>query len=618
MRRWALFALALSVAGCGTGPISAPKIDTGPLTTLSNGVIGVQIGRDGLPMGDMYITAKQIGAGPDPLERVPFPQRFSLTTVTYTGDDGPQPFHPKIVSSHWQTSTNTLFLVAQEGETQIEIGYSLSRTEPALTVTLDVRRGPGIQLLCKRVESPMVGYGYASRAEQGSESGDPLATYLLGAGSGYSCDVTLGDVDMPHMPNRLRAPRVQIDGDDESTQALNAMIWRLTSSYSAGQCWGPFSLTSDKYGGRAFWDLDAWIQPAMVFLDPDTAKKAAEWRLSTLPQARANYDAWVKAGRPVSDKENLADVSGPEGPEMPTPAPGGAMFAWESAMDGKELSTAPTRFEHHVTGSVCLGLRYAELAGLVPPAQVRDVYRAALRFYEARASKDGPTGRSLKHVVSPDEWHTVDNDLYINSLANWLGSMVPGDDPYRFPLPRDATTYLAYDGDETRAYQQASALLAVWPLAAVTDPEEIGKMYDRFAGKEAPQGPAMTKSLNALVAARIGRTDDAYKEWQDSWKLYTDDPLLRFREKQKQGDGYFFTGAAGCVNTFLYGFLGLGFDPVNPPERDSSGELRGSRLRVSPRLPGKWKHVVVDGLYVFGKRIRLDIKDGTYTVSDAD
>ncbi|MBS1707938.1 MAG: hypothetical protein JSS65_04365 [Armatimonadetes bacterium] len=496
---------------------------------------------------------------------------------------------------------------------RLEVVYTLHPTAPAFHVSITCTGEETVEVRFVDNDSPFVRQN-TSTDTSSSEPNNKRPFILFRNSPGYETDFTLGDKDVPRYSKRLEVPHVQIEGDDEAAAALNGMIARLVGSYRAGQCWGPFGLTDGKYNGRAFWDLDVWVQPAMVFLDRETAQKAAEWRLSCLPQAKKNYDAWVKAGRPVSDKKKLADISGNAAPDLNKVDPGGALFAWESAMDGTELSTAPTRFEHHISGSVALGLRFAQLSELVTEEEAMPVYLAAKTFYWSRSFQHGEGGRRIPMTVSPDEWHVVDNDLYTNEIANWVHKHGQwADEPYQSP-PRVDGAYLAFDGDEMRGYQQASALLAVWPLGAITDRTEIGKMYDRFVGKEAPQGPAMTKSLNALIAARLGRTDEAYKQWVDSWKLYTDDPALRFREKQKVGDGYFLTGAAGCVNAFIYGFLGLSMEPSVPPNRDADGKLHDSVLHIRTLLPKHWKHVVVDGLWVQGKRIRLEVGPGNKSV----
>lgn len=620
MKRWVI-GLALVVAGCGASspaPQAPSPGQSDVFTTLSNGSIGIQIGNDGMPRQMMFVASSLVGDGPDPLTTVPFPEiisaRVSGASPGVTSRKNAA-FH---VSTSWlKPESNGMLLRVTDGKRTMDVEYTLHPTESALKMSVRVIRGTGdVALSILHRNSPLKPVEVNGQAV--FRQGALTTVEDMGIGGSYERTFSLSGQAPASFPSRLRVPRVAIDGDKESAAALNGMMARLASGYRSGKSYGPFGLTDARYSGRVFWDLDVWVQPAMVFLDPETAKRAAEWRLSCLPQAKKNYDAWVRAGRPVSDKKHLSDIN-PAGLQQPAEmiTGGGAMFAWEAAMSGQELSTAPTRFEHHLTGSVCLGLRFAERAGLVGSQSVAQVSSAANRFYLERSSggvrwqnwasqTSQQPGKvyppwEIQSVVSPDEWHVVDNDLYTNSLATWL-SQVDSVPSRQYLLPRDKVTYLAFDGDEVKGYQQASALLAVWPLGSITDQTEIGKMYDRFVGKEAPQGPAMTKSLNALVAARIGRTDEALRQWNDSWRLYTDDPALRFREKQKSGEGYFYTGAAGCVNAFLYGFLGLDWTDEEPRNAVWKEKSTNGWLSLRPHLPKSWTRVEVDDIWLNGRR----------------
>lgn len=548
----------------------------------------------------MFVASGLVGGGPDPLTTVPFPEIISARV----SEASPGVTSRKTAAFHVSTSwlkpeSNGMLLRVTDGKRTMDVEYSLHPTESALKMSVRVIRGTGdVALSIVHRDSPLKPVEVHGQAVL--RQGALTTVEDMGIGGSYERTFSLSGQAPASFPSRLRVPRVAIDGDKESAAALNGMMARLASGYRSGKSYGPFGLTDARYNGRVFWDLDVWVQPAMVFLDPETAKKAAEWRVSTLPEAQKNFDKWIAHNMPVGEKKILRDLD-PPAPGQPIPMYArGAMFAWESSMDGSELSTAPTRFEHHVTGSVCLGLRYASWAGVLQLEDALTVNKRAAEFYGVRSTvKDNSL--QILGTTSPDEWHVCDNDLYTNSLAAWLMNKIT-DPKYAYVLPRDKVTYLAFDGDEMKGYQQASALLAVWPLESITDQTEIGKMYDRFVGKEAPQGPAMTKSLNALVAARIGRADEALRQWNDSWRLYTDDPALRFREKQKSGEGYFYTGAAGCVNAFLYGFLGLGWTDEEPRNAVWKEKSTNGWLSLKPQLPKSWTRVEVDDIWLNGRR----------------
>jgi hypothetical protein len=214
--------------------------------------------------------------------------------------------------------------------------------------------------------------------------------------------------------------------------------------------------------------------------------------------------------------------------------------------------------------------------------------------------------------MSPDEFATIDDDLYTNiATERALGTPWRG----RFYRPRDGTTFLTYTGDRLKGYKQTAALLAVWPLQDAEAEREASLMLDRFAGKSTPNGPAMTLSVEALVEARHRDPERAYQVWRESWRRYTHGPHLQFGESPSGRNTYFLTGAAGCLNTVLYGFLGVRVDDRPDSGASWSRQTRqGSWVSIRPRLPEAWKSVVVDPFVVDGRTYVLRAEGGKASV----
>jgi trehalose/maltose hydrolase-like predicted phosphorylase len=212
----------------------------------------------------------------------------------------------------------------------------------------------------------------------------------------------------------------------------------------------------------------------------------------------------------------------------------------------------------------------------------------------------------LKGVMGPHE-RIVNNDLYSNLIAQWIldgWNTKPGE--LRFKLPRDDTTFLTYDGDDLSTYQQASAVLAIYPLQYPEAEKEARLMMERFENKVTENGPAMSDSIHAVIRARLGEKQKAYDAWQRSWRRYTNHPLLLFSEKPKVERTYFVTGAAGCLQSVLYGFLGFRIDSQKDPAAAWSKPLLGGQfLTVKPNLPMNWKSVTLKNFTVLGKRYTL-------------
>ena len=136
---------------------------------------------------------------------------------------------------------------------------------------------------------------------------------------------------------------------------------------------------------------------------------------------------------------------------------------------------------------------------------------------------------------------------------------------------------LAYEGftERTKA-KQADALLLFHPGELELPEAEVAKMYDYFAPRVIRNGPAMTESIHAIIAARLGRGDEALKRFQESYRPFVRPPYSVFSEKRTKDNVCFLTGAAGVIESVLYGFGGLHLrdDPAHP-----------DRMLLKPHLP---------------------------------
>ncbi len=389
---------------------------------------------------------------------------------------------------------------------------------------------------------------------------------------------------------------IEIDGPVEDQQAVRSFLFFLRSALHPGtdRSISPFALSSDKYFGHVFWDADIWVFPALALIDPDRARAIAEYRLTRLPQARRNFNSWIAAGRPVAN--------GKMGPLAPIPS--GVKFPWESSVSGRETVPGSSQFEDHVTGSVAFGLVQAGALELIDPKLASSVAGEAAEFYLGR-SEEGEHGREIHGVMSPDENHIGDNDLYTNCLANWTMQFV-GKRSNTFYLPADDQSHLTYDHDALRKYKQAAAVLAIYPLQDPMVEKEARTMIERFGSKVIQNGPAMSDSVHAIIWARLGESERAYNLWKESWEDFTAGSLSQFAEKRNLKDTYFTTGAAGCLQTILFGFLGFRIDLKEQEGAEWSKPLALQRiLSVKPNLPKAWKSVKLRNFTVRGRRYTL-------------
>jgi len=401
------------------------------------------------------------------------------------------------------------------------------------------------------------------------------------------------------------APDIVIEGPAQDQIAIRTMLFYLRTAVhpQGGRSVAPMALSSRLYKGHVFWDADIWVFPALALLEPDRARAIADYRLRMRPQAAANFREWVAAGRPTG--------GAPMGP-LPNAGPG-VKYPWESSVDGRETVPGPSRFQDHITGSVAWSLAYGARLGLVPKADAEVVRREAATFFAAR-SVPSATGRQIPRTMSPDEHHTGDNDLYTNLLALWCT------DPAAFAkgnsagwyLPKDDRSFLTYDNDQERGYKQAAALLAVYPLQYPPAEKQAKVMFERFSPKTIKSGPAMSDSIHAIIAARIGERQRAQELFRNAYLPFLRDPAQLFSEKRSSSRTYFVTGAAGVLQSVLYGFAGLRVDGAAPPGAEWQQALPGGGvLSARPALPPDWKSLTLQNIVVDGKRHSVTFRNPT-------
>ncbi|MFN3650012.1 MAG: hypothetical protein ACK47B_10570 [Armatimonadota bacterium] len=393
---------------------------------------------------------------------------------------------------------------------------------------------------------------------------------------------------------RLWAADIEIDGDPEAQQVVRACLFHLLSSTRPENRWGvpPMGLSSPAFNGHVFWDQESWIFPALLPQHPELAAAMLRYRRDTLPGARANAKA-----------EGLP----------------GASYAWESASTGKE-TIIQQEFRHgrHVTGDLALALKQfyqatGDRAWLKETAW--PILKETADNWVARAKQRG-SGYVVEGVTTPDElagvvehsaWthHVAAVNLrFAAETARTLGQPV---NP-RWEEVAKGLTYLRdeksglilpYRGftEKTKA-KQADVLLLAHPGEEPLSAEELGKMYDRYAPNVIPTGPAMTDAVHAILAARLGRDDEALERFRASFRPFIRPPFQLFSEKRTRDNLYFVTGAAGVVEAVLYGFAGLRLesDPEHP-----------ERPRATPSLPPDWKAVRVRNLHWRGRRWDLQV-----------
>ena len=376
---------------------------------------------------------------------------------------------------------------------------------------------------------------------------------------------------------------IVIEGDPEAQQLVHKLMFDLMQSAGSGSI-APEALSGDFYKGHLFWDAEVWMFPALLAQHPDLARSILEYRFEHLAQAKK-----------IAAKQGLK----------------GADFPWESAASGNETVAGTFSQERHVTAGIGWAVWQYWLATGDKhwmSAKGWPLLSSIADFWASRATKT-PRGWEILKVIGPDELQTqpVNNNAYTNAMAvsclraatevaKALGK--PANPQWAtvaqgmyFPKNADGVL-LKCDDDPGKKTKQADGELLLWPAQL---PGADAKTFDFHKVRPITNGPAMTDSVHALIAARLGRADEAETEFRASYRPFVRGPFLLFSEKRSLDRCVFTTGCGGVLQSVLYGFGGLDF-------------AHWEQIEKAPiALPKGWTKLQIQGISYKGKRYTLTV-----------
>jgi trehalose/maltose hydrolase-like predicted phosphorylase len=399
---------------------------------------------------------------------------------------------------------------------------------------------------------------------------------------------------------RWNGADIAIEGDPEAQQLVHKLLFDLMQSArpSGADSVPPETLSGDFYKGHVFWDAEIWIFPALLAQHPDLARTVLDYRFARLDAAR-----------------KLAKQRGYAGADFP----------WESAATGNEVGPAQFTNERHVTAAVGWAAWQYYLATQDKKWLAErgwPVLSAVADYWASRAKKDPADGKyHVKGVTGPDESRTgVDDNTYTNAMARYVlraagaAAKVVGkpanpkwaDVAENIALPFDKAkgAYLARANDGGEKTKQADGELTIYPAKLAMDKATAEKTFDYNAARPITNGPAMTDSIHALIAARLGRAEQAEKDFRDAYRPFMRGPFLLFSEKRSLDRCVFATGAGGTLQAVLYGFGGLDFD-----------DWDGAAKRPVA-LPPSWKSLKISGIRRAGKVYTLTVTPAGRTLTE--
>lgn len=368
-----------------------------------------------------------------------------------------------------------------------------------------------------------------------------------------------------------------IEGDNQAQLDVRQMIYYLYSFVREGSAMSisPMGLSGTGYNGHIFWDADTWVLPALLVLHPQLGRSLVDYRADRLDDAMKN-----------------AASNGYKG----------AQFPWESADRGVEQTpvfalTGP--FEHHITACVALGawdyFRASRDTTWLKEKGYGLIAQCA-NFWLSRVTRNGEGMFEIVNVVGADEYaENIDNDAFTNGAA--ICNLMAATDAAEIVGQKADTMWLhvaqrlvihRFDNGVTREHKtyndqiikQADVNLLSYPLALITDKDQIIRDLDFYETKIADETPAMTHSIFAILSATVGDTERAYSYFTESYCPNKLPPFGVLAETRGGTNPYFATGAGGALQAVMMGFGGLRI-------------TRHGIVETGQKLPKHWKSLKI-------------------------
>jgi kojibiose phosphorylase len=413
---------------------------------------------------------------------------------------------------------------------------------------------------------------------------------------------------------------VLVEGDQRSQRALRASLYHLLRAHVPGDprvAIDAKGYAGEGYYGRYFWDTEMYIVPFFLYTDPPRARTLVDFRVHSLPGARANAAA---LGYP------------------------GARYAWESDGDGREACALWPYRDHevHVTADVVYAM--AHYAAAAEPEYLRgpaaEVILETARYWMARIDRrPGDDYPSLLGVMGPDEYTPIcHNNAFTNRMVGFalaLAAQTPGasaeearafaETARGLPIPRGADGVLVLQSEDfellaepqferfwrdrrrpfssqvpqerlyrTRCLKQGDVLMLMHLAPQEFSDAEVRRAWDYYL-PYTTHDSSLSAGVHAIIACRLGLDEAAWDFWRRSAEIDLD------VEHGGAAEGIHIACAGANWQVAVLGFAGL------------ATALESDRLRLRPRLPHAWSRLAFPLVWK-GCPVSVDIVPGTTTV----
>lgn len=465
--------------------------------------------------------------------------------------------------------------------------------------------------------------------DQGEAGMDPAAESLVALKESTSYGyATLLEMSALKWKEFWEQKRVRISSKNEFDQtAMDFALYHIeimTPSHDERFSVGAKGMTGEGYKGHVFWDTEIFIAPFHLFSEPEKAKKLLRYRYLKIEQAKekAKLNGYEGALFPWESA-----FSGKE--ETPE-------FAAINIRTGNRQKVASAISEHHIVADIAFAVvqyfenthdeAFMKKEGLA-------LLKETARFWISRSVEEAGQIK-IKDVIGPDEYtEHINNNAYTNYMAYYnveqalnfmdeygdseklllkqgrdflnrlylpqpnADKIIPQDDTFLSKPEIDLSRYKENQGsqgilldysrqevNEMQILKQADVVMLMY-LFPHKFPMDVVAENLHYYEEHTIHDSSLSKAIHAIVAARCGDSEKAYRFFQESC-------LIDLGTNPHSSDEGIHAASLGAIwLTAIFGFANISVDQ--------------KRLTIDPKLPEKWSKLVFPLNY---KGRRLEIK----------
>lgn len=422
---------------------------------------------------------------------------------------------------------------------------------------------------------------------------------------------------------------VEIEGDDDSLQAIRASIFHLLRCHVAGDSRVAIDAkgtAGDLYYGRFFWDTEVYLVPFFLYTDPERAKTLVDFRIQTLEGAKKNAQ---KLGYR------------------------GARFPWESDHKGNDCCPAMNwqyrDHEVHITADVVYAFaHYAANTGgdyLKDPKTAETIVETARYWIDRIDWRKDDNYPSLLGVMGPDEYTALtSNNAYTNYMVKFslniaaecgkFGGATDAEiaqfkevaeklpiirspknpdlimqceefdsfaEPQFDKIWKDRKKHFAIFASQERLYRskclkQADVLMLLYLFINKFTKEEIKAAWDYYL-QYTTHDSSLSRGAHAVLANRIGLDDEAWEMFQG---CKGQDLNV---ENGGAAEGIHIAGCGMNWQMVVFGVAGI------------LNALQSDIFSMQPHMPKQWKKVSFPFVWK-GQSLHVSLEAGKVVIAN--